>query len=144
MDWVYLYTGFTGRIGRKLFWIGFVVLAAAEISSQILAYAIQGEKLGSIVDLAFTYPEFSLVLKRAYDRNIPMPVIAIFFAVAVLVNFLALAGWINDSIEALGLLPRIILGAWAIYGAVLLIELGFRRGTEGPNRFGPDPLQGRT
>ncbi len=27
---------------------------------------------------------------------------------------------------------------------ILLAELGFRRGTDGPNRFGPDPLSGKT
>lgn len=40
-------------------------------------------------------------------------------------------------------------GWWLLFGLVpligsivLLIELGFRRGTPGPNRFGPDPLAG--
>jgi uncharacterized membrane protein YhaH (DUF805 family) len=26
----------------------------------------------------------------------------------------------------------------------LFIDLGFRRGVSGPNRYGPDPLQGKT
>jgi uncharacterized membrane protein YhaH (DUF805 family) len=26
---------------------------------------------------------------------------------------------------------------------VLIVELGCRRGTDGPNRFGPDPLAGK-
>jgi formylglycine-generating enzyme required for sulfatase activity/uncharacterized membrane protein YhaH (DUF805 family) len=38
-------------------------------------------------------------------------------------------------IQMLGGLPFILFGAW------LLFELGFRRGTVGPNAFGPDPLQ---
>ena len=37
--------------------------------------------------------------------------------------------------------PNLLLSIpFAVLALVLLIELGFRRGTEGPNRFGPDPL----
>ncbi|HWW34998.1 MAG TPA: DUF805 domain-containing protein [Xanthobacteraceae bacterium] len=28
-----------------------------------------------------------------------------------------------------------------VIGLAVLIELGFRRGTPGPNRYGPDPLE---
>jgi uncharacterized membrane protein YhaH (DUF805 family) len=31
----------------------------------------------------------------------------------------------------------ILLG---IFGLAFLVELGFRKGTTGPNRYGPDPL----
>jgi len=27
-----------------------------------------------------------------------------------------------------------------VFGLALLVELGFRRGTAGPNQYGPDPL----
>jgi uncharacterized membrane protein YhaH (DUF805 family) len=29
---------------------------------------------------------------------------------------------------------------FAILGVALLVELGFRKGTPGPNQYGPDPL----
>ncbi len=29
---------------------------------------------------------------------------------------------------------------FTVLGLVLLVELGFRRGTVGPNQYGPDPL----
>ena len=29
---------------------------------------------------------------------------------------------------------------WAALGVALLVELGFRRGTIGPNQYGPDPV----
>jgi uncharacterized membrane protein YhaH (DUF805 family) len=32
---------------------------------------------------------------------------------------------------------------FALLAVVLIVELGFRRGTIGPNQFGPDPLAGK-
>jgi uncharacterized membrane protein YhaH (DUF805 family) len=29
---------------------------------------------------------------------------------------------------------------WVFFALVLLVDLGFRRGTVGPNQYGPDPL----
>jgi uncharacterized membrane protein YhaH (DUF805 family) len=31
-----------------------------------------------------------------------------------------------------------------ILGLALIVDLGFRRGTVGPNRYGPDPLDAST
>ena len=40
------------------------------------------------------------------------------------------------------LYPHAVLGiASTIFGVWLIIELGFLRGTPGPNKYGPDPLQ---
>jgi uncharacterized membrane protein YhaH (DUF805 family) len=34
-----------------------------------------------------------------------------------------------------------ILIPYLVFGLALTIDLGFRRGTVGPNRYGPDPLE---
>jgi uncharacterized membrane protein YhaH (DUF805 family) len=34
----------------------------------------------------------------------------------------------------------IIAIPFTVFGLALLYELGFRKGTEGPNQYGPDPL----
>ncbi len=142
MDWVDLFTGFHGRISRQPFWIGVLVLAVVEIVCQAVAHRIEGERLGSIVDLAFSYPEFALTLKRAHDRNLPTWWIAALFVGSVLLDFLTIIGVntkLGDSnnLNLLGFILTIPLG---ILGLVLLVDLGFRPGTKGPNRFGPDPL----
>ena len=36
-----------------------------------------------------------------------------------------------------------ILVPFGVFGIALLVELGFRRGTVGPNQYGPDPLAAR-
>jgi uncharacterized membrane protein YhaH (DUF805 family) len=142
MDWLYLFTGVHGRISRQPFWIGCAVLAIVETVGQWLAYRIEGDKLSSIVDLAFTYPEFALTVKRANDRNLPTWLIGLFYAVSVVLNFLALLGTAGN-IDGSNPVVALIFFPWSAFGLVLIAELGFRRGTSGPNRFGPDPLAGQ-
>jgi uncharacterized membrane protein YhaH (DUF805 family) len=142
MNWVDLFTGFHGRISRQPFWVGVLVLAVVETVCQLVSHRIEGERLGAIVDLAFSYPEFALTLKRAHDRNLPTWLIALLFAGSVLLDFLTVIG-VNtalgdmDNLNPIGVILTIPLG---LLGLVLLVDLGFRRGTKGPNRFGPDPL----
>jgi len=143
MDWVDLFTGFHGRISRRPFWIGVLVLAIVETICQAVSHRIEGDRLGSIVDLAFSYPEFALTLKRAHDRNLPTWWIAVLFAGSVLLDFLTVIGVntkLGDSgnLNVLGFILTVPLG---ILGLVLLADLGFRPGTKGPNRFGPDPFE---
>jgi uncharacterized membrane protein YhaH (DUF805 family) len=141
MDWKHLLLSFEGRISRQTFWIGFAVLFVAEIAAQSFAQRIDGERLGAIVDLAFTYPEFALFIKRANDRNTPIWVLGMFFAVGVLLNFLSIVGWAGLPDERT---PQfmLILAVWAIFALALLVDLGFRAGVPGRNQFGPDPLDG--
>jgi uncharacterized membrane protein YhaH (DUF805 family) len=143
MNWVYLFTSVEGRISRRTFWIAAVVLGIVEFIGQFLAHQIEGDKLGIIVDLAFTYPEFTLSVKRANDRNMPTYILAAFYVVAVLINFIMLLGWNGQGGGEGGNGNPVflfVLTAWGVFAIVLIIELGFRRGTVGPNRFGPDPL----
>ncbi len=95
MDWAYLLNGFHGRIGRQTFWIAMGVLTVVEIVVHLIADEFQGERLTAIVDLAFTYPEFAIALKRAHDRDLPVWLLGIFFgagAVLDLFTVLGLAG----------------------------------------------------
>ncbi len=139
LDWKYLLTSFDGRIPRRHFWIALGALVVIEILCHLIANRIQGERLGAIVDLAFLYPEFAITAKRAHDRNIRTLVPSLFFAGAVLLDFLIILGLSGPSEQptTLFLIVGIPVG---LFGLALLIDLGFRRGTPGPNRYGPDPL----
>ena len=139
MDWVYLLNSFEGRISRQTFWIAMAVVTAAEIIAHFVAESIQGDRLSAIVDLAFTYPEFAIAAKRAHDRNLPLWTLIIFFgggAVLDLLTVLQLTGT-REEPTALSLVVAV---PFSVLGVALLIELGFRRGTIGPNEYGPDPL----
>ncbi|MDR3421160.1 MAG: DUF805 domain-containing protein [Xanthobacteraceae bacterium] len=139
MNWGYLFNGFHGRIGRRTFWIAMAVLAVAEIICHLIAQSIQGERLGAIVDLAFTYPEFAVAMKRAHDRNLPVWLLYIFFGAGAVLDLFTVLG-LAGSEEAPSMLSLAIAVPFTVFGLALLVELGFRRGTVGPNPYGPDPL----
>lgn len=139
MDWVYLLISFEGRISRKTFWIAIAVLIAAELAGYLIAQALQGDRLSAIVDLAFVYPEFAIAAKRAHDRDLPIWILIIFFgggAVLDLLTVLELSGGKDQP----SLMSLMIAVPFTVLLVALLIELGFRRGTIGPNQYGPDPV----
>jgi uncharacterized membrane protein YhaH (DUF805 family) len=139
--WIYVFTGFQGRITREPFWIAFAIMVAVETITQFLAYRTQGETLSTILDLAFTYPEFAIAVKRSNDRNLSPWVVALFFAINVALDLFTL---LNGELDNAGPINNIILIPFALLALLLIVELGFRRGTAGPNRFGPDPLTSST
>jgi uncharacterized membrane protein YhaH (DUF805 family) len=138
MDWVYLLTSFEGRIGRKTFWIAIAVLVAAEILAHFVAEALQGDRLSAVIDLAFTYPEFAIAAKRANDRDLPIWILIVFFGGGAVLDLLTVLGLAGNNEEP-SVLSLLIAVPFTVMLVALMIELGFRRGTIGPNRYGPDP-----
>jgi uncharacterized membrane protein YhaH (DUF805 family) len=109
-----LYTSYSGRISRKVFWIYGVLLmmvGALVVFGIIGAVYSASETLGLILAvpayIAMLWVSFAMQVKRWHDRN--------------------KSGWW----VLIGFIP-VIGGIWA------LIETGFLRGTVGPNRFGDD------
>ena len=139
MDWAYLLNSFDGRIGRKTFWIAIGVLTVAELFSHLVAEQIQGDRLSAIVDLAFTYPEFAIAVKRAHDRNLPLWLLIVFFGAGAALDLLTVLE-LTGTDETPSVLSIAIALPFTVLGIALLVELGFRRGTPGPNQYGPDPL----
>jgi uncharacterized membrane protein YhaH (DUF805 family) len=139
MNWVHLLTSFEGRIGRQTFWIGIAVLVVAEIAAHLVAEAIQGDRLSAIIDLAFTYPEFAVAAKRANDRDLPIWILIVFFGGGAVLDLLTVLD-LTGSTEQPSVFSLFIAVPFTVLLVALMIELGFRRGTIGPNRYGPDPV----
>jgi len=139
MDWRYLLDAFHGRIGRQTFWIALGLVLVANVLVCYAAQQIGGDKLNAVVDLIFTYPEFAIAVKRGNDRAMPLWPIAIFFAGSVLLDLIAVLGLAGTS-EQPSTLSYALTVPFTILGIVLLVELGLRKGTNGPNPYGPDPL----
>jgi uncharacterized membrane protein YhaH (DUF805 family) len=139
MDWAYLLNSFHGRIGRRSFWIAMVALTVAELFGHALAEAIQGDRLSAIVDLAFTYPEFAVAVKRGHDRNMPLWLLIVFFSAGAVLDLLTVLEMTGTEEEP-SIVSLVIALAFTVMGLALLVELGFRKGTPGPNQYGPDPL----
>jgi uncharacterized membrane protein YhaH (DUF805 family) len=140
VNWPYLFLSFDGRIPRQTFWIGFLICTGLEIAGHLLVAPLEsGDRLGAIVSLAFTYPAFAVFAKRGHDRNISPRIIGVFFLISVIMDFLTVLG-LGGKPEEVNVIVLVILLAWSAFALVLLVELGMRRGTLGPNQYGPDPL----
>jgi uncharacterized membrane protein YhaH (DUF805 family) len=139
MNWGYLLNGFHGRISRRTFWIAMVIVVVANILACFIASQIGGSRLSAIVDLAFTYPEFAIALKRAHDRNLPVWLLVVFFTANAVFDLLDVLGW-SGTPEEPNILSLFVAVPFVVFLLALLVELGFRRGTVGPNPNGPDPL----
>ena len=135
MDWHHLLTSIEGRINRKPFWIALLCLSVPEL----VAHFALGERWSSIVSLILAYPEFAVFAKRGHDRNVPTWIAGVFIAGATVLNVLVLLDLVGSMVNpnALFYVIGVPLGIMAL---ILLIDFGFRRGSVGPNRYGPDPL----
>jgi uncharacterized membrane protein YhaH (DUF805 family) len=140
MDWAFLYNTFEGRIGRKTFWIAVAMLSVAEVVLHLIAEQIQGDRLSAIVDLACTYPEFAVAVKRAHDRNMPLPFLIVFFAASAFLDLLTVLEMTGTDDQP-STISVLIAVPFTILALFLLVELGFRKGVDGPNQYGPDPLE---
>ena len=156
MKWIRFFGNFEGRIRRKTFWLANIAVFIIEvIVTGLIAAAVDelaGETAGDvgthILTLAFFYPQFVIALKRAHDLDMSSQVIYAWY-VALAVNYgvirFALWLWIRFSQSVFSLVGLAFVYAFifavGIASLVLLIALGFRRGTRGPNRYGPDPLE---
>ena len=138
MDWPYLLTSFDGRIAGISLWVAVLAVELRSLFGLAVAYRIEGERLAAIVDLAVAYPEFAIAAKRGHDRDVPTWVPGLFFALAVFIDLLVVLGLrvTDDRTAAFYIFVLPI----SIFGVALLADFGFRKGTRGPNRYGPDPL----
>jgi uncharacterized membrane protein YhaH (DUF805 family) len=144
MNWVQLFTSFEGRISRRPFWIAWIVLIAIDIVVMLVAEGPHEDRLTALADLILIYPQFAVCAKRGHDRNTPTWVIGLFFALAAVFDLLLLGGWITSAdLKSPSAPVLFLLIPLVLLFLVLIVDLGFRRGTRGPNRYGPDPLEAK-
>jgi uncharacterized membrane protein YhaH (DUF805 family) len=154
MRWIYFFGNFDGRISRKTFWLATLVLFVVEVllatiadmTASGLANESAGDVAGDIVLLVFLYPQFVISVKRGHDRNIATWVIVACYALVAVSDALNLLGLLETRmnlkvLSTANVFSFVVITIVGIVSLALLIELGFRRGTPGPNRFGPDPLE---
>ena len=154
MDFRYLYTSFEGRINRKPFWIGSLILFAIAIvvSFAILmplsaANATMGALAGLVLWLALLYPGVALGVKRLHDRGKSGLLMVVFIApglisqlcdlLGITGSYQTIAGHSIHMPNTLGWILNFVTLGVAIWA---LVTLGFLKGTNGPNGYGPDPL----
>ena len=132
MDWKYLFTSFEGRINRKPFWLSLLALVVVEWFLMLVLSLVLGTSMMGSIDPNMAPDEAAALATKGM---IPIIIVSLLFLYPALAVYAkrwhdrGKSGWWT----LIGLVP-IIGGIW------LLVELGFLRGTEGPNQYGNDPL----
>ncbi len=159
MNFISLFTSFSGRINRAKWWLGIIILGVLSIALQ---FAVNPEGFMSgvptmtvpqlIISLVIYIPVLAIVFKRLNDRNWPSWV-GIAYAVIMFGTLIAQYFALNSAMETIlsdptnpenamtamkALLPISIVQM--VVGLALLIDNGMLRGTAGPNQYGEDPL----
>ncbi len=151
MDWKHWLFGFQGRINRAKFWLslvptfGIVILMGLGIALFIgtgIEWAI-----GLAAFAALAWISAAVGIKRLHDRDKSGWWLLVYYILPGLLN--GAAEGIDPAIVAEGAetggtgvalvlsLISFVITIWA------LVDLGILKGTQGPNRFGPDPLGAR-
>ena len=126
----FLFLSYSGRIGRLTYWVSLLVLGAIQLGAIYLLL------LPTLGDLAHLAPH-SQALNQAILMRVLLPcgIIAVLFLYPTYAvttkrwHDRDKSGWWS----LIALIP-IIGSIW------LLVELGFLKGTPGPNAYGPDPV----
>jgi uncharacterized membrane protein YhaH (DUF805 family) len=145
-----------GRIGRKQWWIGIAVLVVISIAASIV-FGIVSLGNGTVMawlavalNFALIWPSYCIGIKRRQDRDNNGMDIKILIGASVLLNILQATGigvsWVDTGGGVLLPMPAIWLSvinlAFAVFAIYMLVQLGFLKGTNGPNSYGPDPVDG--
>jgi uncharacterized membrane protein YhaH (DUF805 family) len=148
-----LLLGYQGRINRGKYWLAVAIYVAINVvlagialirfGNSILALADDAADDGVIIGLMSKGIGFFLLMlviyiplivsavfvgiKRLHDRDKSGWWLLVFYLVPSVLNGLA-------DLSAIFSLAAFAISIWAF------VELGCLRGTQGPNRYGPDPL----
>ena|ERR1700730_1259395 len=151
MDLTRLLTSPEGRIGRAAFWIGWLIILSVEVAARLAlgvpfaptpSDTFSVRVLSFLIDLVLLYPLVIVMVKRLHDRNRSGQVtgwLIVPYSVLMLTNLLGMSG----DPDHIGVVEAILLIAVSIITLAFMMDLGFRRGTAGDNRYGPDTLKGR-
>lgn len=117
---------FTGRIGRKTYWLFSLAAAVITVSATALDAAMME---AAMMDTA--------MMDAETDAGIP--VFTLLFSVALIWPWLAISAkrWHDRDKSAWWILIAFVPAIGPLWA---LVENGFLPGTQGDNRFGPSPV----
>lgn len=153
MDWKALFLSPNGRIGRRDFWIGFLIIFVASIVTNVIPV------IGHLLGLLLLWPQVCIHAKRLHDASrsawlmlIPFGVFIVCLVLALVTGGAAVVSAImmGNSGQDAAATAAAMSGAAAVGGffalAVLvgfafLLWVGLSKGTDGPNTYGPPPAK---
>jgi uncharacterized membrane protein YhaH (DUF805 family) len=148
MDWKTLFLTADGRIGKRDFWIGFLIVFVGTMALSMVPV------LGGLAVLASHYPTICLTSKRLHDFGrsgwlsaVPYALAFVTLIVGALTGGMALLGIVVASETAaagaamagLGLFSALI-GLTSLIWFGFLLWVGLTNGEVNENRYGPPPV----
>jgi uncharacterized membrane protein YhaH (DUF805 family) len=155
VNWLGFFRNLDGRIGRKSFWLWSFAIGATLVVGMVttlwtaVSFSTDVRWIASwwvqLILILLFYPQFVVDVKRGHDRNIPTWVIAAYFALMIGQQVLPRFGLLvlrpgQSMLSPGSMVYWTVMALFVISSIVLFVQLGFLRGTRGPNRFGSDPL----
>ena len=135
IDFGALLFGFEGRINRAKYWLAVVVYVVVMLIAGGLMFVLPG-MIGfiviGIIYIVMIVSGIAVGIKRLHDCDKSGWWLLVFYLAPAVLSAAAVA--MGDS-----MILNLLSFAISIWG---LVQLGFLRGTVGPNRFGPDPIPG--
>lgn len=144
-----LLTSFTGRISRRQWWIGFVIVCAGNLLGGLLLNPdfFLADVLpppnwpDTLWQVAMLYPATAITVKRFNDRGWPWWLGYAFAPIGAVIYLAPHFGQaLGPKAPAVLMVPFWTCAAYLIFA---FVDNGFIRGTDGSNRYGPDPLLGQ-
>ena len=163
MGWAKILFSFRGRLNRQPYWIALIAMILAFAAAVFIALSLSGDLAvlfgedrdnavttgSNLVGALFlmlaagivTWCNLAIGAKRLHDRNKSAWWLLVIIFGGSLFEFATLLG-----VQAVGTEddPSTLGNALIIAGGLIslwfFIELGFFKGSQGPNRFGEDPL----
>ena len=145
------YFRFSGRLNRQRYWLRTLALFGIMFAAIFLLGLLGGGLdslttgatggtgvtiaivVGLLIYAAVFVVSLAIQVRRLHDRDKSGWWLLFFLVVPGVISGAAGATG-NETIALIGTLIGLAISIW------YFVELGFLRGTDGPNRFGPDPL----
>jgi uncharacterized membrane protein YhaH (DUF805 family) len=138
MDRILPYFAFRGRTNRQRYWLTVLAIYGLTLAGMMVGYMVPfiGLVVAPLVMLAGMWAGLAVAARRLHDRNKSAWWLLVMYAPMILLTAMSRIASASSPEAGFGFalfsLPFVI---W------VLVELGLLKGTAGPNRFGPDPLQ---
>ena len=143
MAGVLKYLSFRGRANRQRYWLTVLSICGLFFVSAIVSVMLTSMPALALIVLpfwvAFLVAVFANGVRRLHDRNKSAWWLLVFYVLPTILSvpfrFAEHGG--SDGLQATTAMLAVLGLPFSIWG---LVELGFLKGTAGPNRFGEDPL----
>ena len=146
MDWWALLFSTGGRVGRMGYWFAALLYLIISVLSFVVALQVlitfSGDLTsvilyvgGGLLLILVLFSAIAVGIKRLHDRDKSGWWALPFIVLPILLDGASQKGLVTPSSAMTLQWVSLALAVWEI------VELGFLRGTAGPNQFGPDPLQ---